>query len=61
MKPNNASEGMRLRVETANEKLKQDAQTRDANGMQTLSVLGLSHIRSLTHAARVVMLPMRAP
>ena len=39
MKPNNAGEDMWLQTDSANENLKQNAQTHDADGMQCVPVL----------------------
>ena len=43
MKPNNSGDDMWLRAQTANEKLKEDAQTQDAAGMQDMSVFTMAH------------------
>ena len=39
MKPDNANEDMWLRARTVNEKLKQDVQTQNGGGMQSIFVL----------------------
>ena len=39
MKPNNTGKEMWQRAQTANQKLKQNAQTHDADSMQAISVL----------------------
>ena len=44
MKPNNAGEDMQQRAQTANQKLKQNAPTQDADVMQAMSVLYMTLI-----------------
>ena len=39
MKPNKADKGMWLRAQTANQQLKQNAESQDVDDMQDLSVL----------------------
>ena len=43
-KPNNGSEHTLLRSETANEKLKREAQTQDSDGMLAISVLYMTQL-----------------
>ena len=44
MKPNNAGKGIWLRAQATNQKLKQNAETQDADGMQALSVLNITQL-----------------
>ena len=44
--PNNASEDTWLWAETANEKLEQDAKRQDADVMQALHVLYMTHLEA---------------
>ena len=44
MKPNNADKNIWLRAQTLNHKLKQNAQTHDADGRQAFSVLYTTHL-----------------
>ena len=44
MKPNNAGKEMWLRVQTVNQKLKQNAQTQDGDGMQTIFVQNMTQL-----------------
>ena len=46
MKPNNGSKDMWLRAETANWKLKQYAQTEDADGMQAMVALNMTQLEA---------------
>ena len=46
MGPNNACEDMWLRAETTNKKLKHDAQTQDADGMQVMPVLNMNQLEA---------------
>ena len=48
MKPYNAGEDMWLRAQTANQKLKQNAQTQDADGMQAMSVLYMTLLETVS-------------
>ena len=47
MRPNNASKAMWLWAETANEKLKQDVQTQDADDMQAIPVLLMTQLEAV--------------
>ena len=48
MKPNNAGKNIWLRAQTLNQKLKQNAQTQDADGMQALSVLNTTKLEGIS-------------
>ena len=48
MKPIYAGEDIWLRAETANEKLKQDAQSQNYNSMQTKSVLYMTQLEAIS-------------
>ena len=48
MESNDAGEDMWLRAEIANEKLKHDAQTHGADGMQAMSVLYMTQLEAMT-------------
>ena len=48
MKPNKAGEDMWLRAETENEKLKQDVQIQDVEGMQAMSVLFMTELEAIS-------------
>ena len=47
MKPNKAGKDMWLRSQTAHQKLKQKAQTQDADGMQVLSALYMAQLEAI--------------
>ena len=48
MKSNNAAEEMWLRAETADEKLQQDIQTQDADGMQAVTVVLMTLFKAIS-------------
>ena len=48
MKPNSAGEDMCLRTETPYEKLKQDAQTQNAYGIQAMSVSYMTQLEAIS-------------
>ena len=48
MKPNKARKHMLLRAQTVNQKLKQNAQTQDAEGMQTFSAIFLTQLETIS-------------
>ena len=48
MKPNNPGKDMWLRTQTANQKLKQNVQTQDVDGMKGLSVLYMKNLKAIS-------------
>ena len=48
MKPNNAGKDMWRRAEIANQKLKQNAQTHDADGLQAMSLLYMTLLEAVS-------------
>ena len=48
MKPNNAGKDIWQRVQTVNQKLKQNAQTQDVDGMQAMSVLYMTQLEAVS-------------
>ena len=48
MKPNNASKYIWLRSQAANQKLNQNAQTQDAEGIQAISVLYMTQLDAIS-------------
>ena len=48
MKPNRAGKNMWLRVQIANQNLKQNAQTQDAVGVQTFSALYMTQLEAIS-------------
>ena len=59
MKPNDAGEDMWLWAETANENLKEEAQTQDADGMQDLSVLHMTQVEVISQHHYVLWMGVR--
>ena len=48
MKPSNSGKDMWLQAQTANQKLKQNAPTQDADGMQALSALYKTQVEDIS-------------
>ena len=48
MKPNNVGKGMWLMAQTASQKLKQNAETQDVDGMQALSILNTTKLEAIS-------------
>ena len=54
MKPENAGENRTFRAETTKAKLKQDAQTQDADDMQAKSVLYMAQLKAISQQYHVL-------
>ena len=48
MKPNNAGKEIWLRARTENQKLKQNAKTQKADGMEAFSVLYMTQLKAIS-------------